>query len=698
MRKSLKGLTHRFVAHARRYSFVYVFFCSIFALGCLSFVIGGAAALRALETAPENALYSFRSAFRSDFFWLAILFIFVLDFLFRMAGPSNTHSDQKLAFRTTFVGIGLLDSLNRIAVICLLLPMILFRAPVASNLSDVERLLRAAGEPLMMVTLFVSLVLFASVLAYGYVPFAGKKLPNAHELRVVLFSPVGSYLVRKKRFRYFADEWYATATLGAVLQNRFFFRLLGWLGNALLFWRWPLVVQRIVILLLMLCVSTALLAFFTLDGLERYRLDLWGASKVMQPEKEFGRFILTFIVGAPVAFAIWLFRDHNARMTVENTRKDTNLKDFQRLTEQAAGLQLIEDKSVDTTKIDARNGVSEKVISVERSVAGMSKMAGDTSSRREGAVAMQAAAIYQLGRFGEGVFGSSFVPPAFFVIRDLWRVQTLSLATDFNKIAAAIENGELLAGTASDSAEDLNARYNTALDELSKLNDFLVERLSAPALQALQAAIASLPEMRFKSTSLGNWLVCDDFAQSTLIGLAAGRGSRFTSAKKIQCFSKSVLHGANFYRLQLALANFSETQAVGARFSKASMPAAGFTDAKLFGCYFNDTDLSAAVFKAANLQLCTFTDAVLYGSDFSGANLNGTHFRNPKIDKRTNFTGALTGLHTRVFVGVPKDAAARRVWAFPNDFEVDSEATLALRKKLRDENGLILPEQRYEAI
>ncbi|AFU19919.1 hypothetical protein [Actinobacillus suis] len=41
--------------------------------------------------------------------------------------------------------------------------------------------------------------------------------------------------------------------------------------------------------------------------------------------------IFTLIASAPVAFIIWHFRDQNISQQIENARKDTNLKEFQKL-------------------------------------------------------------------------------------------------------------------------------------------------------------------------------------------------------------------------------------------------------------------------------------------------------------------------------------------------------------------------------
>jgi len=60
--------------------------------------------------------------------------------------------------------------------------------------------------------------------------------------------------------------------------------------------------------------------------------------------------MLGLLITAPIAYAIWTIRDENAAQTLENASQDTNLKDFQRLSEWASGFHLPEDKIVSLSK------------------------------------------------------------------------------------------------------------------------------------------------------------------------------------------------------------------------------------------------------------------------------------------------------------------------------------------------------------
>ncbi len=95
------------------------------------------------------------------------------------------------------------------------------------------------------------------------------------------------------------------------------------------------------------------------------RLNLRDSLKAMRPLWT----LLTALTSAPIAFVIWWFRDTNALWQIDNQRKDTNLKDFQKLSEWTSGLHLIEfQKTVTKERSKGKNGhSSQKVISTIQS-------------------------------------------------------------------------------------------------------------------------------------------------------------------------------------------------------------------------------------------------------------------------------------------------------------------------------------------
>lgn len=135
---------------------------------------------------------------------------------------------------------------------------------------------------------------------------------------------------------------------------------------------------------------------------------------------------IILIVSAPVAFVIWHFRDENNRQQIENQRKDINLKEFQKLSEWVSGAHLPEIKTVSKTtqKSSLKDGVEVVEKTTERSEEYSKKPDTadfDTFSKREGAVALQISAIYNLLPFFRGDYGESFRLPAFNLLKSAWQ-------------------------------------------------------------------------------------------------------------------------------------------------------------------------------------------------------------------------------------------------------------------------------------
>ena len=135
---------------------------------------------------------------------------------------------------------------------------------------------------------------------------------------------------------------------------------------------------------------------------------------------------IILIVSAPVAFVIWHFRDENNRQQIENQRKDINLKEFQKLSEWVSGVHLPEIKTVSKTtqKSSLKDGVEVVEKTTERSEEYSKKPNTadfDTFSKREGAVALQISAIYNLLPFFRGDYGESFRLPAFNLLKSAWQ-------------------------------------------------------------------------------------------------------------------------------------------------------------------------------------------------------------------------------------------------------------------------------------
>ena len=151
------------------------------------------------------------------------------------------------------------------------------------------------------------------------------------------------------------------------------------------------------------------------------------------------------VILAPVAFVLWWFRDTNQLWLIENNRKDTNLKDFQRLSEWATGMHLVEDEVITkTTEPKKRVLTSEQAeqaspqeaqgiqtVTVETTVKSskpQGKGSASPPSRREGSEALQIAAVHQLKGYLVGDFGQQFERPALVLLLALWQRLTQRLS------------------------------------------------------------------------------------------------------------------------------------------------------------------------------------------------------------------------------------------------------------------------------
>jgi len=128
--------------------------------------------------------------------------------------------------------------------------------------------------------------------------------------------------------------------------------------------------------------------------------------------------LFTLIVSSPIAFIIWYFRDKNSSYQIENARKDTNLKEFQKLAEWISGNHLIENKVI--VKEKSFPSSLEKEIEKNLEYTEPQNSLLTTHSKQEGAVGLQIAAIYNLLPFYRGERGVDFRLPAFNLLISSW--------------------------------------------------------------------------------------------------------------------------------------------------------------------------------------------------------------------------------------------------------------------------------------
>lgn len=99
---------------------------------------------------------------------------------------------------------------------------------------------------------------------------------------------------------------------------------------------------------------------------------------------------------------------------------------------------------------------------------------------------------------------------------------------------------------------------------------------------------------------------------------------------------KSDFRGANFWRADLARAQFPSVLLDTADFGQANLTSANFTYAHLHWANFEGTRAIGTSFKDAELGGASFVGADVTRADFDGANLDGTAFNGVDLSKAVN--------------------------------------------------------------
>jgi uncharacterized protein YjbI with pentapeptide repeats len=374
--------------------------------------------------------------------------------------------------------------------------------------------------------------------------------------------------------------------------------------------------------------------------------------------------LLTLLAGAPIAFLLWKFRDANALWQIENQRKDTNLKDFQQLSQWASGLHLIEGKEINT---ETRNATGLTITKeIERNIKPQINWS-HSLSMRDGASGLQISAIHQLTGFLSGDFGKQFVKPTFILLKSLWQalVQTelekqpsdeevaykyhLNLLLPWvnniqqiakNPIASAIscviaqENGYQIKKNCFELPSSIFSGFDFSIPGLNQPIELDGLNLNGIQLQGAQMSFIEFQESSFEYANL--------------------MGSYIKNSK----FQNSIFYLANLHH---------------AIFVSCEMQNAAFTAAQL----------NCASFYNSKLQGCNFLGAQIKSTSFQNSNLQGAIFINPIFDNKTNFKNAKTDINT--------------LFTIKNDgfTSIQNNLTTHLLRKKLIQNDLILDSKFY---
>ncbi len=276
------------------------------------------------------------------------------------------------------------------------------------------------------------------------------------------------------------------------------------------------------------------------------------------------------ILGVPVAFCLWHWRDRNVRDQIETARKDINLKEFQEVQLRAAG-------------------------------------ALDENLLAEAREQLQIAALHQLRGFLRGEYGKSFQRPAF----------ELLLAGH----AAAMERIGLAKAIADWRAN--NPPADTIRKELREAITTAKQRLTAVE-RARMAIMADEWEGIFRHgwpLTKRNFDLIDLSDRKLPKGLDL-QGSSFCGAH---------LWGAHLEGASLRWAHLAGADLRGAHLAGANLNWAHLAGANLYEAHLAGANLLMAHLEGANLNWAHLEDADLRGAHLEGADLRGAHLEGANL-------------------------------------------------------------------
>ena len=349
-------------------------------------------------------------------------------------------------------------------------------------------------------------------------------------------------------------------------------------------------------------------------------------SELMEKSAGLWNFII-LVVSAPVAFAIWHFRDENNRQQIENQRKDINLKEFQKLSEWVSGAHLPEIKTVDKTtqkeglkdkgEIEGELQLIERTTEKTEDYGKKPHAEGfDTFGKREGAVALQISAVYNLLPFFRGDYGESFRMPAFNLLKSAWQaMQQDSLKKWETANSSSNKQREIIRELRRKAESPMGVALTHVLLSLDQKNmqlnlrDF-PEMLPNLCLAGMNFHLSGVDEKARNWSGLnlsgvdfrGAYLKEVHFEGSQLDG--ANLQYADLSVAKLQCanLGKAKLQGTNLGKAKLQGANLGKAKLQGAHLFRADLQCANLGKAKLQGAF-----LFRANLQNANLRECALS-------------------------------------------------------------------------------------------
>ena len=416
--------------------------------------------------------------------------------------------------------------------------------------------------------------------------------------------------------------------------------------------------------------------------------------------------VLLALYSAPAAYIIWWFRDANNRQQIENQRKDINLKDFQRLAEWAAGMHLPEDKVVESEKNTANSSeektsnTTETNRSLESFIAPKNHIL-HTPSRREGVASLQVAAIYQLQAFLQGDYGKQFQRPAFQLLKSIWLALVTRQLVEFDKLNDLMQPERHFAD--DKEVEDFEKDIEKWCKELDST-------MSTPIGQAINLVMGTQQGWMLRNHAVDLPNAVFTGYNSRLAGLVQPleldglllQGIRWQGAN----LSNAQLQRADLSNAQLQWTNLGYAHLQGAILKKAGLQQAILINAQMQGANLRAALLTGARLSNAQLQGANLNFTELQGASLSGAQLQGADLTSAKL-QRADLRGAQlqgtllfnTDIENACFVGAYTDDTTQVLRSGGSKYNVIKvKETFEEREKLRDKNGLVLPDILYKQL
>ncbi len=292
------------------------------------------------------------------------------------------------------------------------------------------------------------------------------------------------------------------------------------------------------------------------------------------------------VMSAPIIFVIWVFRDRNRLMELENARKDTNLKEFQQLQRWATG-----------------------------------NIEGDKDNQ-DNKIALQISALHSLRAYLKGEYGDSFRRGAYEIFR-------ASLATQHQKILKQVNEGEFENITIAINSCQLTKQLNIIASEewfnLLINHNFPTNNISLLGVNLSKSYLhhrTYSKTLDLKFAQLQRADLRDAELQGADLNNARLQGANLSNAR---------LQRADLRDAELQGADLNNARLQGENLSNARLQGADLRGAQLQGANLGNAQLQGANLRRAQLQGVDLWGAELQGADLRGAQLQGANLRNAQL-------------------------------------------------------------------